>query len=85
VFSALRQEIYPNPFKDFLLVKAIGGEAGAETIFTLLDLNGRELTRTVLQIGQTEASIPTSQLPGGIYVLKAINNQQSKVTPVIKL
>jgi hypothetical protein len=75
----------PNPFKDFLVVKATGGEADAITVFILLDLNGREVAQTTLQQGQTEASIQTSQLPDGIYVLKTTNDQQSLVTPVVKL
>lgn len=75
----------PNPFKDFLVVKAAGGEVYAQTVFMLLDLNGREVAQTTLQQGQTEASIQTSQLPDGVYILKTTNNQQSQVTPVVKL
>jgi len=75
----------PNPFKDRLLVKALGGEAKAETVFVLLDLNGREVSQTTLQPGQAEASLQTDQLPSGMYVLKATNSQQSLVTPVVKL
>jgi len=75
----------PNPFKDRLLVKALGGEAKAETVFVLLDLNGREVSQTTLQPGQAEASLQTDQLPSEMYVLKATNSQQSLVTPVVKL
>jgi len=75
----------PNPFKDFLLVKALGGADNAQTIFTLLDVNGREVAQKVLEIGQAEASIQTNQLPGGMYLLKTTNLQQSQVTPLVKL
>jgi hypothetical protein len=75
----------PNPFKDFLLVKAVGGADNAQTIFTLLDVNGREVAQKVLEIGQAEASIQTNQLPGGMYLLKTTNLQQSQVTPLVKL
>ncbi len=75
----------PNPFNDFLLVKAAGGTANAQTVFALLDVNGREVAQKVLQIGQSEASMQTDQLPSGMYVLKATNNLQSQVTPVVKL
>ena len=75
----------PNPFKDFLLVKAFGGADNAQTIFTLLDVNGREVAQKVLEIGQAEASIQTDQLPSGMYLLKTTNQQQSQVTPLVKL
>lgn len=75
----------PNPFKDFLNIKASGGTVNIPTVFSLFDLNGHKVAQTVLLPEETEIRLQTQDLPTGIYILKATNEQQSLATTLVKL
>ena len=70
------------PFHDILRLQTLGGTASSSTFFTLIDLNGREVGRQILAPEQAETALQTISLPSGIYLLKAVNDEQSWMTPV---
>lgn len=61
--------VFPNPFEDALTVKLDGGEQPYSHL-AIYDLNGRRVYFRTQLAGEEWLHIDTSELPGGMYVLK---------------
>jgi hypothetical protein len=75
---AFRIDIYPNPAKDQLFVRANGN---AEGIIILSDINGRQLKKVSIQDQLT--SIDTGGLKSGMYFVKFVNDYFVEVQKII--
>lgn len=70
-------KIYPNPASDRIVVENLNGGD-----LTVLDLNGQIMIKQIIPNNKT--TIDVSQLPGGIYILKTINNSGTNTTKFTK-
>jgi Secretion system C-terminal sorting domain len=79
----LNVSIYPNPFSQAINVR-INNPKAVPYIFTVTDLQGRELNRTSLQPNSTKIDLST--LSPGIYLYRLINGQDnsSEVGRIVK-
>jgi hypothetical protein len=78
--------VYPNPAKEFTMLKVDAAEEGDINI-TLVNAEGRQLQTTVLkaQKGINLKRIDMANLPAGTYMLRAMISGELKTIGVIKL
>ncbi len=68
----LNPDIYPYLCVDYLHVERAGFHL--PVTFVIYDFEGRKIRK-----GMTESNIQTSGLPGGIYIIKLIQERSSRV------
>jgi hypothetical protein len=68
--SKISIEIYPNPVSDVLRIKVTGGNLSNGTI-SVTEASGREVRKT--KMSASEQSINMTGLPGGIYLIKYVD------------
>ena len=84
--SATQFTIYPAPFTTNANVAFTLKDAGA-TAMLVYDINGKQVAtifREHLAAGSYNRSFSASHLPGGVYIVKLIHNNESVTKKVIK-
>lgn len=66
-------KIVSNPVNDLLKI-LIADTKGSQLDFVLFDINGRSLRKAKAYDKNTSVDIEVSDLSGGLYILKIINN-----------
>jgi hypothetical protein len=72
---SLKYSVYPNPAKDFLILK-IEGDTTGKSVFSLFDINGKQLAQK--KINASETNIVTGNLSSGTYFLKVTTNGKAE-------
>lgn len=66
-FSESGYELYPNPVDETSIIVIPNNTKGE--ILTIMDMNGREVSRLIVQPNQGRMSLPVSLLSNGAYLL----------------
>lgn len=74
--SSLDVFVFPNPTSDLIAIQA-GPVVRDQIRVELLDMTGRMLQHTVINIGQTIASFNTETLYNGNYLVRLISGQEN--------
>ena len=77
--------VYPNPFKEFLILK-IEGDDPTKYLATIYDINGKDLITE--KVVSDETTFLTNQLRPAVYLLKVIlfeSNSPQKTLKVFKV
>ncbi len=82
--AAFEGEIYPNPFADKLEV-ALAAPAKTKVVMELRNELGITIATKTYSAGTRQITIPTSQLPAGVYVLRMSAGDRVAVRKVVKL
>jgi len=72
--------IGPNPANDQIIIRSL--ETSQNTIFQIFNLNGLRLISGKSKSDKTEIDI--SSLPPGVYIIRVVNEKQSKVAKLVK-
>jgi Secretion system C-terminal sorting domain len=79
---SLQFKVYPNPFKEFLILK-IEGDNPTDYSASIYDTNGRELlTKKVVS---DETTFSTTNLTPATYLLKVIQLQDKSPRKIVKI
>ena len=77
VTTAIPVKVYPNPATDHIIVENLnGGE------LFILNINGEVILNQAITNNKT--TIDVSKLPGGVYMIKTINNTNTTTTKLTK-
>lgn len=77
-------KVYPNPFDNMLEIE-YRLDSGAEAVFILFDLVGKEVYRKIIKSSTNKTIISTPELSNGVYLYKfTIDGQNSFVGKLIK-
>lgn len=74
--------VYPNPANDKLYIKRSADQSIQKSMYTIIDLYGREVMKDVLNASE---SIDISGLSEGIYFIRITEGQYSSTTKFIKI
>jgi len=74
----------PNPFTDQLDVQVTFPVVSEQVVLRLFDLQGREVVSHQLPGGLEKYSLPTAELPPGVYFLRAETAGQTQTIKVVK-
>jgi hypothetical protein len=77
--SSTNLKLFPNPATDFLTIQLPGNK---NSIVSICDVLGHELLKTIMN--NEHNSINISNLPSGIYMLKAETSTETSISKFIK-
>ncbi|MBO0930003.1 M14 family zinc carboxypeptidase [Fibrella aquatilis] len=80
--AALEVLAYPNPFAESVTIKTTPN--GQNRTIRLLSSDGRVYHQSMMDGTATEETMSTRIIPGGVYLLEVIRDNQRKVVPVVK-
>jgi hypothetical protein len=70
----LTLKMYPNPAKGILYVEKQNNNT--KTKISLMSIDGKQMTQTILAFGNSQAEIDVSQFPKGIYWVRISSDSQ---------
>ncbi|MBO0948757.1 M14 family zinc carboxypeptidase [Fibrella forsythiae] len=73
---------YPNPFVETITVKTVPN--GQSSSLRLLQTNGTSVSQSTIPGTASETVLSTKSLPGGLYFIELIRDNQRRVIPVLK-
>jgi len=68
--------VYPNPAKDYFIVRYELDNSYAEAVIKIIDMAGRNVKEFIVTATRDFLIVPTSELNNGIYVVKLILNRK---------
>ncbi|NJC25527.1 CHRD domain-containing protein [Neolewinella antarctica] len=81
--AAERMVAYPNPFQTHFTVEVEGLKANVSTL-TLLDINGREVGRQLVNFRDGRVTVPAPLLSSGTYLIRLTNEAGVSTQRVVK-
>lgn len=76
-------QVSPNPFSDALVLQRTGDLSNMAQV-RLFDLNGRQVLQQVFDIEATTITLPTTELPNGMYLVRYETADAVKIYKVFK-
>lgn len=83
VKRVLLNEIYPNPFRNYLIIPFKTSEIKTASV-RITDVYGREVHSYKLVMDNERAALYFENMPRGVYLVNITNKQQSHIYKVIK-